>query len=186
MAGRRSRDRQTFGDEALIRSLYNEHGRALLAYATRLTGDRAAAEDVLQETLIRAWRHPEALNNGKGSVRGWLFTVARNIVTDRARARKARPTEVTAETSAHTPTEHDHADSVVDMVVVMEAMEGLSEDHRDVLVEVYFNGRSVGEAAQVLGVPPGTVKSRSYYALQALRRAFGSRKGKVALKGAVG
>lgn len=94
MAALFSRKRETAADEALIRSLYEEHGRALLAYATRLTGDRAAAEDVVQETLVRAWRHPDALVNGKGSVRGWLLTVARNLVTDRVRARAARPQEV--------------------------------------------------------------------------------------------
>src|SRR5215212_6551995 len=146
--------------EALIRSLYEEHGRALLAYATRLTGDRAAAEDVVQETLVRAWRHPDALVNGKGSVRGWLLTVARNIVTDRVRARAARPQEV-AESPATPPIERDHADQVVDSVVVLEALDRLSTDHRDVLMEIYFRGRSVTEAAQALGVPPGTVKSRS-------------------------
>lgn len=102
MAAVRSRTRHSRGtsDEALVRALYEEHGRALLAYATRLTGDRAAAEDVVQETLIRAWRHPDALLNGKGSVRGWLLTVARNIITDRHRARAARPTEVAESTAA--------------------------------------------------------------------------------------
>lgn len=174
MAGVLSRGRRAAEDEALVRALHNEHGRALLAYATRLTGDRAAAEDVVQETLIRAWRNPDVLVNGKGSVRGWLLTVTRNIVTDRARARQARPKEV-EETPATTPVARDHADQVVDSVVVLEAMERLSNDHRDVLVEVYFHGRSVGEAAKVLGVPPGTVKSRSYYALRALRNAFGGR-----------
>src|ERR1700742_3755411 len=94
MAALRSRRRQADADEALVRSVYDEHGRALLAYATRLTGDRAIAEDVVQETLVRAWQHREVLVNGKGSVRGWLLTVARTLITDRARARAARPTEV--------------------------------------------------------------------------------------------
>jgi RNA polymerase sigma factor (sigma-70 family) len=91
--------RASAGDEALVQAVYREHGRAMLAYATRLLNDRAAAEDVVQEALIRAWRHPEVLTNGKGSIRGWLLTVVRNLVTDRQRARAARPAEV-AETAA--------------------------------------------------------------------------------------
>src|SRR3954464_3392388 len=95
MAALWSRKREAAADEALIRSLYEEHGRALLAYATRLTGDRATAEDVVQETLVRVWKNPDVLVNGRGSVRGWLLTVVRNIVIDRARARSSRPAEVT-------------------------------------------------------------------------------------------
>jgi len=159
-------------DEALVHAVYQEHGRALLAYATRLLGDRAAAEDVVQETLIRAWRHPDALTNGKGSTRGWLLTVARNLVTDRARARAARPLEV-AETPTAGPVERDHADAVVASVTVQEALGALSPDHRGVLDQIYFKGRSLGEAATALGIPAGTVKSRSYYALRALRESLG-------------
>lgn len=158
-------------DEALIRALYEEHGRALLAYAQRLTGDHAAAEDVVQETLIRAWKHPDVLVNGKGSVRGWLLTVARNIVTDRHRAKASRPTEV-AESVTTTPVEEDHAEAVVNSMLVMEALDRLSPDHQDVLREIYFQGRSVTEAAETLGIPPGTVKSRSHYALKALRDMY--------------
>jgi len=73
------------GDEALIRLLYQEHGKALLAYATRLTKDQWVAEDIVQETLLRAWRNAAALDEQVGSIRGWLFTVTRNLVTDRAR-----------------------------------------------------------------------------------------------------
>ncbi|MGV9311637.1 sigma-70 family RNA polymerase sigma factor [Streptomyces sp. NPDC003691] len=171
MAALWSRARQRSSDEVLIRALYEEHGRALLAYAQRLTGDRAAAEDVVQETLIRAWKHHESLTNGKGSVRGWLLTVARNIVTDRCRARAARPTEV-AESPANGPVESDHAEAVVDSMVVLEALDRLSADHREVLVELYFQGRTVTEAAKVLGIPAGTVKSRSHYALKALRELY--------------
>lgn len=165
------------GDEALIAAVYREHGRAMLAYATRLLGDRAAAEDVVQEALIRAWRHPEVLTNGKGSIRGWLLTVVRNLVTDRQRARSARPTEVadTAATAAPSAVVRDHADRVVASVTVLEALEGLSADHRGVLDQLYFQGRSLRETAATLGIPPGTVKSRSYYALQALRRALNQR-----------
>ena len=164
--------------ETLIRSLYEQHGRSLLAYATRLTGDRAAAEDVVQETLLRAWKHADDLVEGKGSVRGWLLTVARNIVTDRARARAVRPAEVTAVVDrSHGG---DHAEAVVNTMVVLDALDQVSPEHREVLVELYYRGRSVTEAAATLGVPPGTVKSRSFYALRALRAVMGEREAEVA------
>ncbi|WP_460656319.1 sigma-70 family RNA polymerase sigma factor [Kribbella endophytica] len=165
--------------EELIRSLYAEHGRSLLAYATRLTGDRVAAEDVVQETLLRAWKHSDDLIDGKGSVRGWLLTVARNIVTDRARARAVRPAEV-AEVEDRPPVQRDHSDSVVNSMVVLDALDHVTPEHREVLVELYYRGRTVTEAAKELGVPPGTVKSRSYYALRALRSALGGAGAEVA------
>ncbi|MCB5165042.1 sigma-70 family RNA polymerase sigma factor [Streptomyces bambusae] len=165
------RSRRGSTDEALIRAVYEEHGNALLAYATRLTGDRATAEDVVQEALIRAWRHADALVNGKGSVRGWLLTVVRNIITDRYRAKAARPAEI-AGSPATPPVAEDHADAVVDTVTVLGALDRLSPEHRDVLTELYYRERSVAEAADTLGIPAGTVKSRSHYALKALRETF--------------
>lgn len=155
-------------DEALVRTLYQQHGAAILAFATGLTGDRAIAEDVLQETLVRAWRHAASLSDSIGSVRGWLFTVARNIVTDQLRAKSVRPKEV-AQSQELTPSEHDHAQQVVDSIVALQALEKLSPEHRVVLEELYFRGRSVTEAAVSLGIPPGTVKSRAHYALKAMR-----------------
>jgi RNA polymerase sigma-70 factor, ECF subfamily len=171
-------DPRPAGAEALIRSLYSEHGRSMLAYATRLTGDRAAAEDVVQETLLRAWKHADDLVEGKGSVRGWLLTVVRNIVTDRARARAVRPAEVAA--VADRSHGGDHAESVVNSMVVLDALGQVSAEHREVLVELYYRGRSVAEAATTLGVPPGTVKSRSFYALRALRAVMGEPEAEVA------
>lgn len=167
-------NRAAVADEAVILSLYEEHARTLLAYATRLTGDRCAAEDVVQETLMRAWRHPDALASEKGSVGGWLLTVTRNIVTDRYRRRSVRPAEV-AESVARPAVQGDHADEVVNSMTVLAALDRLSPEHRDVLTEIYFRDASVAEAAQALGVPPGTVKSRSHYALAAMRRIFGIR-----------
>ena len=159
--------------EALITALYNEHGGSLLAYATRLTNDRSEAEDVVQETLLRAWKHPEVLVNGQGSVRGWLLTVARNIVVDRARARSARPAEV-PEHPGHPTVAPDRPEDVVDSITVLGAIDQLSPEHRNVLVELYWRGSSVAEAAERLSVPPGTVKSRAYYGLQSLRGIMAS------------
>lgn len=186
MAGFWPRKRERAGGEALIRSLYEEHGQALLAYAARITGDRAAAEDVLQETLLRAWRNAEGLVEGEGSMRSWLFTVARNIMTDRFRARRARPAETApiADGAVETvvPVEADHAQNVVDSMLAYQALQTLSDDHRTVLVELYLRGRSVTETAEALGIPPGTVKSRSHHALRKLRDRFGP--GPAALEGA--
>jgi RNA polymerase sigma-70 factor (ECF subfamily) len=140
------------------------------ACSTRIitTGDRAAAEDVVQETFLRAWRHPESFADGS-SARGWLITVARNVVIDRVRARTARPHE----TAEHEPEPvPDHAQRVVDALLMEAVLASLSYEHRRVLTELYYNGRTYTEAAVCLGVPTGTVKSRTHYALCELRRAF--------------
>jgi RNA polymerase sigma-70 factor (ECF subfamily) len=161
-------------DEAL-RLLYEQHAAPLLAYALRLTGgDRGRSEDIVQETLLRAWRHPEALDPDRGPVRSWLFTVARNVAVDAHRARRARPIEVGDEALAVVPA-GDEIEQALDTWLVADALATLSPDHRAVLVETYYRGRSVAEAASVLGIPPGTVKSRTFYALRALRLSLEER-----------
>lgn len=157
-------------DEELLRTLYAEHSRSLMAYAQRLTGDRFAAEDVVQETLLRAWRNAAQLRE-VASVRAWLLTVAHRIVIDRLRAKRARPAE-TAELLPGDLASRDHAPVVVESLVVYKALAGLSAEHRAVLVELYYLGKTVPEAARSLGIPEGTVKSRSYHALRALRRSM--------------
>ena len=162
--------------EALVRTLYDDHGRYLVAYAARLTGDRQLAEDIVQETLLRAWRHADRLTDEQGSVRGWLLTVARNIATDKARARKSRPPEVEETQEVHdVRVDRDHAEDVANSLVVADALRTLSPEHRAALVETYFQGRTMTEAGRVLGIPPGTVKSRVHYAQQQLRTTLGPR-----------
>ncbi|WP_051580326.1 sigma-70 family RNA polymerase sigma factor [Pseudonocardia acaciae] len=161
-------------DEALLRALYEQHGAAVLAYATRLTRDPVAAQDVLQETLIRAWRHPEALASDRGPIRPWLLTVAARIVVDRARRARARPQEV--HQPAAEPAEYnDPVDRLVESIPLYQAVRNLSEPHRSVVIEVYFRGRTISEAAQTLGTPEGTVKSRLFSALRTLRDQLGTR-----------
>ncbi|RJL30885.1 sigma-70 family RNA polymerase sigma factor [Bailinhaonella thermotolerans] len=159
-------------DEDLMRALFDEHARPLLGYVIRLTGDRQRAEDIVQETLLRAWRHPEALAGRPA--RPWLFTVARNLVRDGHRARLARPREIGDEALAVLPADDD-LDRAVESWAVAEALADLRPEHREVLIETYYRGRSVKQAADVLGIPQGTVKSRTYYALRALRLALEER-----------
>jgi RNA polymerase sigma-70 factor (ECF subfamily) len=161
--------------EATLRALYDEHAHALLGYAIRLTsGDRGRAEDIVQETLIRAWHNTESFEQSRGPVRPWLFTVAGRIAIDAHRARAARPTEVGDAVLALVPAAGD-VESSLDKIVLTDALGALSTDHRSVLVETFYRGRSAAEAAAVLGVPVGTVKSRSYYALRALKLALAER-----------
>nr|WP_157181289.1 sigma-70 family RNA polymerase sigma factor [Actinopolymorpha alba] len=162
--------RRATADEELVRALYAEHAGALFGYVLRLVrGDRQRAEDVVQETLFRAWRHPESLDPERGSLRTWLATVARHIVVDGERARRSRPPEVGEDALGSLPVGEEELDRAMLAWEVMDVLAELSPHHRQVLVEVYYRGHSVAEAAANLGVPPGTVKSRTYYALRQLK-----------------
>jgi RNA polymerase sigma-70 factor, ECF subfamily len=160
-------------DEDLVRALYAEHAAPLLRYALRLTsGDRQRAEDIVQETLLRAWLHPEAI--AERPARPWLFAVARNLAVDSHRARNARPREV-GEAALELVPVADEADRVLESWAVADALRDLRPEHRQVLVQTYYLGRSVAEAAAELGIPGGTVKSRTFYALKALKLALEER-----------
>ncbi|MPZ25789.1 MAG: sigma-70 family RNA polymerase sigma factor [Micromonosporaceae bacterium] len=157
-------------EAALLRTLHKEHGDALHAYAQRLCqGDRQRAEDLVQETLLRAWRHPASMDPAQGSVRAWLFTTARNLAIDAWRRRSVRVAEVVTDQLPEPLPEVNEADRAVEAWTIAEALDRLSPAHREVLMECFYRGRSVAEAAARLGVPPGTVKSRTHYALRALR-----------------
>jgi RNA polymerase sigma-70 factor (ECF subfamily) len=159
-----------------VRDLYQAHGSVILSFLIRLTrGDQHAAEDMLQECLVRAWRHAEARTPTGEWSRAWLFTVARRIAIDRARAARTRPGEFSDERLAERPEPDDSFERLIDRNEVHAAIAALPERLRSVLIEIYFRDHSVAEAAQVLGVPSGTVKSRTYYALRALHEELVAR-----------
>ncbi|WP_406079046.1 sigma-70 family RNA polymerase sigma factor [Micromonospora sp. NBC_00858] len=156
--------------------LQQVHRPVLLAYVVRLTGgDVHWAEDVVQETMVRAWRNPDARNADGRWTRGWLCTVARRIVIDNVRAAQARPPETSDEHTAEIPTERDEVERMIDGREIRSAIAALPERLRTVLVEVYYEEHSVAEAAEVLDVPEGTVKSRTFHALRALHNALSMR-----------
>jgi len=159
--------------EDRLRRIYAEHGSALLGFATRVCGgDRQRAEDVVQEVLVRAWKHPEVSEGGPSGERAWLITVTRNVAIDVFRAQRSRPQEIggAALEAVGALPGADEVDRAVEAWTIAAALEALPPHHRDVLVETFFKGRSVNEAAQVLGIPAGTVKSRAFHALRSLRK----------------
>ncbi|MFB9238032.1 sigma-70 family RNA polymerase sigma factor [Plantactinospora siamensis] len=162
--------------ENLVRQLYEEHSGPLLSFVLRLTGgDRQRAEDIVQETLLRAWRNAHRLGaQGQSSLRPWLVTVARRIAIDDHRSQGARPTE-TYDRDLEAFAEADDTERVLRTMTVSDALRALSQPHREILISTYFRGRTVPEAAEELGLPLGTAKSRVYYALRALRTALQER-----------
>lgn len=155
-------------DDELVRALYADFGTPLLRYVTGLVaGDRARAEDIVQETLLRAWRHPEVLHHD--SPRSWLFSVAKHLVIDDFRARSARPAQSSLEGPSTDLATDGGIDAALTRFEVQDAIAALPGQHREALVAVYYRDLSIPDAARELGIPEGTVKSRCYYALRALR-----------------
>jgi RNA polymerase sigma-70 factor (ECF subfamily) len=146
------------GDDraALLRELHDVHASALWRFVVRLTGDDRLAEDVVQETLLRAWRRPQILSEDEAGARAWLFTVVREVASD----------DLPEKPSA------DHANAVLDAWLVAESLAQLSEEHRQVIVRAYYGRRTVTDIAAELDIPSGTVKSRLHYGLRALKLAL--------------
>ncbi|MGX7679693.1 sigma-70 family RNA polymerase sigma factor [Jatrophihabitans sp. DSM 45814] len=158
----------------LMQALHDEHAAALWAFAVRLTGgDRAAAEDVVQETLFRAWKQPDNpvfAEEQSRAARSWLYTVARRIVIDEWRARNVRPERLVADVPELSTA--DHAEQLVESQLIGDALGRLTPEHRAVLVEMFYRRSTVREAASTLRIAEGTVKSRTHYALRAFKLAL--------------
>lgn len=160
-------------EAALMQTLYDEHAAMLWRYALRLTGDRSRAEDVVQETLLRAWQHPEVTGDTERSPRAWLCTVARNMIIDERRSARFRNVVSSFdETTAPEQPTRDEVDTALDRMLIAEAMTQLSTEHRAVIERAYYRGWTTGQIAEDLGIAEGTVKSRLHYAVRALRLAL--------------
>jgi RNA polymerase sigma-70 factor (ECF subfamily) len=148
-----------------VREAYAAHSGELFGFALRSLGDPGLAEEAVQETFLRAWRAGERFDPQIGSLRTWLFAILRNVVIDLGRARAIRPGVVAG---GPEPAVEPLEQALLSWQVE-EAMRRIGEDHRRILIETHFRGRPYAEVAAELGVPEGTVKSRVYYGLRALR-----------------
>ena len=155
-------------EEREVREAYAAHAGELYGFAVRSLGDAGLAEEAVQETFVRAWRAGERFDPQIGSLRTWLFAILRNVVIDLGRARAARPSVVEGEAE---PSVEPFEETLLAWEVE-EAMRRIGDQHRRILVETYYRGRPYAEVATELGIPVGTVKSRVYYALRALRIAL--------------
>ena len=151
-----------------VREAYSAHAGELYGFARRSLGDAGLAEEAVQETFLRAWRAGERFDPELGSLRTWLFAILRNVVIDLSRARAVRPG--VAESGVEPSVEP--LEEALLAWQVEEALRRIGEQHRKVLIETYYRGRPYGEVAAELGVPEGTVKSRVYYGLRALKMAL--------------
>ena len=164
-------------DEESIRALWCEHRTALTRFALKLTlGDLQRAEDIVQETLVRAWRHPEVAGGDPKAIRPWLFTVTRHVAIDMWRAR-SRCEEIMDDQPVDRPDPAEPIEQAMTALDVRAALAQLSIEHRQVIVGMYYQSQSVIELAEQLGIPEGTVKSRAYYGLRQLKRVLAAASG---------
>jgi RNA polymerase sigma-70 factor (ECF subfamily) len=159
--------------DAALRAAYAAHGTELYRFARRALGDVGQAEDAVQETFVRAWRASDRYDPSRSSQRTWLFAILRNVVIDQVRARRSRPPLAPSSDDRGGPVDrHDDIEAVLTAWQVDAALGALGEDHRRALVEVHWRGRPYADVAAELGVPEGTVKSRVYHGLRAMRAAL--------------
>ncbi|OMQ14097.1 RNA polymerase subunit sigma-70 [Modestobacter sp. VKM Ac-2676] len=159
-----------------VPAAYAAHGPELYRFALRHLGDQGAAQDVVQEVFLRAWRSAGSFDPGLASLRTWLFAIARNMVIDEARRGAVRPWQRELTDGAR----HDDVgpsgpgvdERLVDAWVVEEALRRIGAEHRTAIVETHLRGRPHAEVAAELGVPVGTLRSRVFYGMKALRLAM--------------
>ena len=161
------------GDSGVpLRRLYQRYERRLYGFGLRLLGQPGLAEELVQETWVRLWQSAPRFDPERGTVRAFLFTIARRVAVDLYRRPSSRALGAEVE---HAGAVEAAADQVLLAVTVRDAMESLSPAHREVLELVYDEDLKLADVAERLDVPLGTVKTRAHHALRGLRRALEER-----------
>lgn len=153
-------------DEDVVAAIYRDHGTALKRFVLSASRDPQLADDVVQETVLRVWQQAPQIT---GSLRSYLFRTARNIMIDNYRKAQRRPREATERDLADPVDGAERVDELLNRVLMEEALLRLSTEHREVLIALHYRRLTVQEASTTLNIPSGTVKSRAFYAVRALR-----------------
>ncbi|MGW1992454.1 sigma-70 family RNA polymerase sigma factor [Embleya sp. NPDC001921] len=162
--------RETHERERRIELLMAE-STPLRRYVSGILGtDLHTVEDVVQETLLRAWEAADRLDWDGRPIRMWLFRVARNLAVDARRRNRSLPVGIDPSEFVGLPTVPDPAATVVDRCVLVGALRALAPSHREAVAQVHLLDRSGADVARTLGIPRGTVKSRTYHGIAAIRR----------------
>jgi RNA polymerase sigma-70 factor (ECF subfamily) len=164
------------GDEReALEELYRRYERRVYEFGLRVLGDRELAGELVQEGFLRLWRTADRFDHSRGTVAAYLFTLARSVAVDLWRRPSSRPFEPEGAEAGEVAAACDVTDAMLTRLVIDQAMDSLSLPHREVLVLSYWRDLTQPAVAIVLGIPLGTVKTRSYYALRALKLALAER-----------
>jgi RNA polymerase sigma-70 factor, ECF subfamily len=156
-----------------VAELYRRYGDRLYRFGFQLLRDTGLAEELVQECFVRVWRTAGRFDLSRGPVAAYLFVIARSVAADLRKRPSSRPLAPVDE--AHMPPQPDNADRVVETLMVRDALDSLSAAHREVLMLVHAEGLTQSQIAERLGLPLGTVKTRMFHGLKALRTALAER-----------
>ena len=163
-------------DLSALSALYDRYGRVSYTLAYRILGEPEAAEDVVQDAFLAAWRGAGTFRRERGNARSWLLSIVHHRAVDLLRRRTAfRPAPL--EAADGTPADADTAEEAarnVERGTVRAALETLPEAQRRTIELAYFGGYTQSELADLMGVPLGTVKGRMRIGLQKMRRVLGA------------
>jgi RNA polymerase sigma-70 factor (ECF subfamily) len=159
------------GDHPAFEQLYRRYARPVLGLALRRLGDRGRAEEAMQETFSSIWRAASSYRRDRGPAAAWLYAVARNAISDRGRARREPPADPPDEPSPESGPDERAEQSWLSWQV-HRALDDLPPQERKLIELAYWGGLSQSEIATLVGIPLGTVKTRTRSALARLADAL--------------
>lgn len=158
---------------APMAELYRRYGGRIYRFGLNLLGDAGLADELVQECFVRLWRTAGRFDLSRGTVAAYMFVMGRSIAADLRKRPSSRPLMLVDE--AQIPAQPDGVDQILETLMMRDALDSLSAAHREVLILVHAEGLTQSQIAERLGLPLGTVKTRMYHGLRALRAALGER-----------